>query len=168
MKSYLLVFSLLILFVCALQADEKSVKKHKVIPATHNGVILELNEETGYLEYVHNAEKGELMIYVLDKDGKPQKISDLPKVILFITEGAMAKKNLTAAFLEKDIKEADNFIVKDDSLKTKTLNGRIAINVGKSSFQVNFIYDTPQEKRKREKEVKEEEEALKKKEAEKK
>ncbi len=166
MKNLLVILSLFVF--ASIIADEKKEKGIKEISPKHNGVVLELNAESGFLEYVHDAEKGEMTIFVLDKDGNPQNISELPKLILFVTkDGAAAKKNLVATFMEDEIKEASKFIVKDDALKHKELNGRISVAIGRSTFQVHFVYDTPKEKRKREQKIKEEEEALKKKEAEK-
>lgn len=169
MKNMMVIISLFAFVFASIIADEKKEKVVKEISPKHNGVVLELNAESGFLEYVHDAEKGEMTIYVLDKDGNPQNISELPKLILFVSkDGAAAKKNLVASFTEEEVKEASKFIVKDDALKNKELNGRIAVAIGQSTFQVNFVYDTQKEKRKREQKIKEEEEALKKKEAEKK
>ncbi len=161
MYKFCFMLSVLMFLSFWLVAEETKDKKIKIIKPAHGGVVLLLSQDEGLVEYVHNSKDGEMTIYILNPDGSPKKIKDVPKLIIFATDGvSVGKKNIETKFKEEGSTESDKFVAKDDLLKAKELSGRISIKVGQSSYQVNLTLDTQEQKIKREEEEKKEVEKL--------
>lgn len=144
MKNLVMVLVVLLFTSNWMFAEEH---EHADIKPTHDGVILQIPDEAGMLEFVHDDKKGEITIYVLSHEGKSKKISEAPKLNLFIKEGdKKTKKQIETTFKEANKKESDVFVAKDASLITEELEGRIAIKIGEKTYQVEIKHGHHDEK----------------------
>jgi hypothetical protein len=149
MKKLMFLVSILMVVSFSLFAKDEHGHDHSNIKPTKGGKIVELSDEAGFIEVVHDASKGEITIYLLDGEGKPLKIKEAPKLNLFVKEGeAKKKKQIATTFKDAELKESDVFISTDEVLKSKELEGRLAIKIGEKSIQANLA--TVAEKKKNE------------------
>lgn len=139
MKMLMCFVSILMVVSFSLFAKDEHGHDHSNIKPSKGGKIIELSDEAGFIEVVHDASKGEITIYLLDGEGKALKIKDAPKLNLFVKEGdAKKKKQIATTFKDAEQKESDIFVGKDDALKSKELEGRLAITIGEKSIQATL------------------------------
>lgn len=104
--------------------------------APHGGILLEMGEEQGHLELIHDPKSGKLSIYVLDgKARNSVMIKDAPKVEL--KTASEAKQIILKATDSKDGK-ASQFEASDDALKTPTLKGKIVLIYKEKPYELDM------------------------------
>lgn len=147
MRKLVFLISVFVVVSFGLFAKDEHKHDHSNIKPTKGGKMFELSDDAGFVEVVHDASKGEISIFILDHDGKSLKIKEAPKLNLFVKEGeAKKKKQIETTFKDADQKESDVFVSKDDALKSKDLDGRLAIKIGEKNFQVNLTVSAEKKK----------------------
>ena len=118
-------------------APAKPAEAHAHVHGPHEGEILELGEEEGHLEMIHDGTGGNLTVYVFGKDLKTPVAIEAPTILVQTKDGA---KDVTKEFKLVPLGDApggksDAWKGSNPALATEPLNGRIRVNIGGKDFQ---------------------------------
>ena len=105
---------------------------HEDHTAPHGGEILELGEEEGHIELVHDAENGRATLYVFGKDLKSPQAVERPVVNLSTKDGPV-EVTFTAVDARPD-GTATTWKAEHAGFKAEPLDGSLKIKIGAKSF----------------------------------
>ena len=103
-----------------------AAKAHEHPPAPHKGEVVELGEEEGHLEMIHDHVAGTVVVYVLDKDLKTPVAVAPPKILMMGADGKNVEFTLKAVKPKPD-GTADEFEGGHEAMKSDPWNGRIVL-----------------------------------------
>jgi len=134
------LFSLLVL-PCALAACGDKAKEGDGAPekahehtAPHGGEILELGNEEGHVELVHEDDAGKITLYVYGSETTKPINVQRPTVNIQLKDGTAAEIALTATDAKAD-GTAHTWSGQHEGLKVEPLDGRVRLVIGGKPFQ---------------------------------
>lgn len=102
--------------------------------APHGGEVLELGEEEGHLEIMHDHEGGKMTVYVYGASFKDPVAVARPTVTIQQKDGTMAEVTLSAIEPKPD-GTAQGWKGEHAGLISDPWNGRIRVKIGSKEFQ---------------------------------
>ena len=110
----------------------KSDAGHEHTPP-HGGEMLELGNEEGHLELMHDHDGGNVTVWVYDGKMKPVRVA-APTIVVQMKAGGTQEFTLTAVDPQPD-GTSDTWKGQHDGLKTDPWEGRIRVTIGGKPFQ---------------------------------